>query len=311
MTTFLPASLDHLDALRRLISVARYSYKNIGDEDLRLIIEKGVVMLAYDGPALWGALGIGLEDRPTTLPSDALNRGSVNVAAFMPGFWPGEWIPLLLDEVVQSFPENSLPLQIASYGPANWMERGLTNAGFEIDAQIVSMALDKLRQPAFIPQSPASSLASSLASLEPSLAPAPELAQLRAATPEDLPAVAVLDAQVFEPLWHFGHSHLLELLWRGQIQLAILDEAIVGYSALLNNSRSEAQLARLAVATGLQGKGIGRQLLADAIENCRKLGYRRLALNTQLSNLRSQKLYTSFGFRQFGEKISVLTKNFY
>ena len=296
MTTFLPASLDHLDALRRLISVARYSYKNIGDEDLRLIIEKGVVMLAYDGPALWGALGIGLEDRPITLPSDALNRGSVNVAAFMPGFWPGEWIPLLLDEVVQCFPENSLPLQIASYGPANWMERGLTSAGFEIEAQIVSMALDKLQQTAFIPQS---------------LAPAPEPAQLRAATPEDLPAVAVLDAQVFEPLWHFGHSHLLELLWRGQIQLAILDEAIVGYSALLNNSRSEAQLARLAVATGLQGKGIGRQLLADAIENCRKLGYRRLALNTQLSNLRSQKLYTSFGFRQFGEKISVLTKNFY
>ena len=296
MTTFLPASLDHLDELRRLISVARYSYKNIGDEDLRLIIEKGVVMLAYDGPALWGALGIGLEDRPTTLPSDALNRGSVNVAAFMPGFWPGEWIPLLLDEIVQTLPENALPLQIASYGPANWMERGLTNAGFEIDAQIVSMALDKLQQTAFIPQS---------------LAPAPEPAQLRAATPEDLPAVAVLDAQVFEPLWHFGHSHLLELLWRGQIQLAILDEAIVGYSALLNNSRSEAQLARLAVATALQDKGIGRQLLADAIENCRKLGYRRLALNTQLSNLRSQKLYTSFGFRQFGEKISVLTKNFY
>lgn len=300
MTTFLPASLDHLDALRRLISVARYSYKNIGDEDLRLIIEKGVVMLAYDGPALWGALGIGLEDRPATLPGDALNRGSVNVAAFMPGFWPGEWIPLLLDEVVQTLPENTLPLQIASYGPANWMERGLTSAGFEIDAQIVSMALDKLQQTAFIPQSLAQSLAQS---------PAP--AQLRAATPEDLPAVAVLDAQVFEPLWHFGHSHLLELLWRGQIQLAIADEAIVGYSALLNNSKSEAQLARLAVATGLQGKGIGRQLLADAIENCRKLGYRRLALNTQLSNLRSQKLYTSFGFRQFGEKIPVLTKNFY
>lgn len=304
MTTFLPASLDHLDALRRLISVARYSYKNIGDEDLRLIIEKGVVMLAYDGPALWGALGIGLEDRPATLPGDALNRGSVNVAAFMPGFWPGEWIPLLLDEVVQTLPENTLPLQIASYGPANWMERGLTSAGFEIDAQIVSMALDKLQQTAFIPQSLAQSLAQSPA-------PAPEPAQLRAATPEDLPAVAVLDAQVFEPLWHFGHSHLLELLWRGQIQLAIADEAIVGYSALLNNSKSEAQLARLAVATGLQGKGIGRQLLADAIENCRKLGYRRLALNTQLSNLRSQKLYTSFGFRQFGEKIPVLTKNFY
>lgn len=304
MTTFLPASLDHLDALRRLISVARYSYKNIGDEDLRLIIEKGVVMLAYDGPALWGALGIGLEDRPATLPGDALNRGSVNVAAFMPGFWPGEWIPLLLDEVVQTLPENTLPLQIASYGPANWMERGLTSAGFEIDAQIVSMALDKLQQTAFIPQSLAQSLAQSPA-------PAPEPAQLRAATPEDLPAVAVLDAQVFEPLWHFGHSHLLELLWRGQIQLAIADEEIVGYSALLNNSKSEAQLARLAVATGLQGKGIGRQLLADAIENCRKLGYRRLALNTQLSNLRSQKLYTSFGFRQFGEKIPVLTKNFY
>ena len=299
MTTFLPASLDHLDALRRLISVARYSYKNIGDEDLRLIIEKGVVMLAYDGPALWGALGIGLEDRPATLPGDALNRGSVNVAAFMPGFWPGEWIPLLLDEVVQTLPENTLP-------PANCIlwTRQLDGARFDKcwllkSMSIVSMALDKLQQTAFIPQSLAQSL--HLPRNPPNCVRQRQRICRRWQR----------DAQVFEPLWHFGHSPSARIALARPNSTAILDEAIVGYSALLNNSKSEAQLARLAVATGLQGKGIGRQLLADAIENCRKLGYRRLALNTQLSNLRSQKLYTSFGFRQFGEKIPVLTKNFY
>lgn len=290
MTTYLRATVEQQPALQRLLATARYCYKNIGDEDLRLLIQQGVVILAYDGPALWGALGITLEERPATLPATALNRAGINVMAFMPGYWPGDWIPVLQTEAERALPQHVRPLHISSYGPATWMERGLSNAGFEIEEQIVSMALDKIQQRAL-----------SVAN--------PPPAQLHLAAPDDLPQIAQMDATIFDPLWHFSERNLLELLWRGRLQLALQQDQLVGYYAMLSNSKQEAQLARLGVAPGYQGQGIGRQLLTDAILACRELGYQQLALNTQMSNTRSQALYHAFGFHPFGERVSVLTKS--
>lgn len=292
MTVYVRARSEQQPALQHLLSTARYSYKNIGDEDLNSLIQQGIVILAYDGPALWGALGISLEERPITLPGNALNRAGINVMAFMPGYWPGDWIPLLQKEAEQAISPQVRPLHVSSYGPATWMERGLISAGFEIEEQIVSLVLDKLQQRPISPMDPPP-------------------AQLRPATHEDLPAVAKMDATIFEPLWHFSERNLLELLWRGRMQLALQQDQIVGYSALLSNSKREAQLARLGVAVTSQGQGIGRQLLTDAIFASREFGYHQLALNTQTSNLRSQTLYHAFGFRSFGEKVSVLTKSIY
>lgn len=292
MTVYVRAATEQLPAVQHLLSTARYCYKNIGDEDLRSLIQQGVVILAYDGPALWGTLGITLEERPATLPINALNRAGINVMAFMPGYWPGDWIPFLQKEAERAIPHSVRPLHVSSYGPATWMERGLTSAGFEIEEQIVSMALDKIQQRPISP-----------------LDPPP--AQLRPATHEDLPALASMDATIFEPLWHFSERNLLELLWRGRVQLAIQHDQIVGYSALLSNSKREAQLARLGVAVGSQGQGIGRLLLTDAIRASREFGYQQLALNTQISNQRSQALYRAFGFRIFGDRVSVLTKSIF
>lgn len=290
MTIYIRASVEQQPALQRLLSTARYCYKNIGDEDLRSLIQNGAVILAYDGPALWGALGITLEERPATLPITALNRAGINVMAFMPGYWPGDWIPTLQMEAERVLPPSVRPLHISSYGPSTWMERGLSNAGFEIEEQIISLVLDKIQQ-------------------RPIAAMNPPPAHLRLATPEDLLLIAQMDAAIFEPLWHFSERNLLELLWRGRLQLALQQDQIVGYSALLSNSKREAQLARLGVAASRQGQGVGRYLLTDAIQACQGLGYQQLALNTQVSNLRSQALYHAFGFRPFGEKISVLTKS--
>jgi ribosomal protein S18 acetylase RimI-like enzyme len=82
---------------------------------------------------------------------------------------------------------------------------------------------------------------------------------------------------------------------------------LAGYTAVCANSRSEAQLARLAVHPTYQGRGVGRALLADTIVYAAQ-EFDRLVLNTQTTNHRSQKLYAGFGFRPIGLSVPVLAQ---
>jgi ribosomal-protein-alanine N-acetyltransferase len=133
-------------------------------------------------------------------------------------------------------------------------------------------------------------------------------ALVRAAQREDLPELAVLDIASFGPFWHMGEAELGELHFRGRMIVACSEDgAFVGYSALLNGTREEAHLARIAVHPEWQGKGVGRLLLQDTVEYCRAQGCRALGLNTQFSNLRSQALYRAAGFRESGLALPVYT----
>lgn len=57
-------------------------------------------------------------------------------------------------------------------------------------------------------------------------------------------------------------------------------------------------LDRIAVDPTLQGKGLGRQTLAFAVDALFGAGARRIALSTQGTNVRSQRLYEGAGFRR-------------
>lgn len=57
-------------------------------------------------------------------------------------------------------------------------------------------------------------------------------------------------------------------------------------------------LDRIAVDPAAQGRGIGRQALAFAVGALSGAGARRVALSTQETNHRSQRLYESAGFRR-------------
>lgn len=60
-------------------------------------------------------------------------------------------------------------------------------------------------------------------------------------------------------------------------------------------------LDRIAVVPAAQGRGYGREALALAIDTLRQKGARRVALSTQRTNERSQRLYERFGFRRTPE----------
>jgi putative acetyltransferase len=83
----------------------------------------------------------------------------------------------------------------------------------------------------------------------------------------------------------------------GRILLAIVGGRPVGCCALLLMGEGEFELSKLAVAPGLQGKGIGRRLLGAAIETARSLHARRLYLETNHILTPAVRLYESVGFR--------------
>ena len=117
----------------------------------------------------------------------------------------------------------------------------------------------------------------------------------------DLPAVAEVDAAAFEPLW----QNSLPSLERAypQAVLATVAEAdgqIIGYQLSTRNPLG-AHLARLAVRPESQGRGVGRALVADLIQQAERRSMYHLTVNTQNDNLSSLALYKKIGFRETGD----------
>jgi ribosomal protein S18 acetylase RimI-like enzyme len=84
----------------------------------------------------------------------------------------------------------------------------------------------------------------------------------------------------------------------GQILLAIVGDRTVGCCALLPMGDDELEVAKMAVAPGHQGYGIGRLLLLATIEEAKRMLARRLYLETNHSLTPAIRLYESLGFRR-------------
>lgn len=137
--------------------------------------------------------------------------------------------------------------------------------------------------------------------------PPPDLL-IRAAEPQDFPALEALEAEAFAPLWRLSQETLAqaqrEAIW---FTVAEWNGRLVGYQ--LSSSGSEgAHLVRLTIAPQAQGQGVGRALLADAFRAYRRFGLRSASLNTQVDNVISQRLYLKFGFHATGERLPVWCK---
>jgi ribosomal protein S18 acetylase RimI-like enzyme len=121
----------------------------------------------------------------------------------------------------------------------------------------------------------------------------------------DLPAVAEVDAAAFEPLWQNSFPSLERAY--PQAVLATVAEAdgqIIGYQLSTRNPLG-AHLARLAVRQELQGRGVGRALVADLIRQAERRSMYHLTVNTQSDNLSSLALYKKIGFHETGERYPV------
>ena len=138
--------------------------------------------------------------------------------------------------------------------------------------------------------------------------PALPAASLRTARTADFDAVLAVNAEAFDPFWRYDDTTILSwLLTSDHAALAEVDGQVAGFALTSHNPANEyAYLIRLATLPTHRDRGIGKQLVADALDYARAIGAGGLALNTQVSNLVSRGLYESLGFRPTGQALSVM-----
>jgi len=89
---------------------------------------------------------------------------------------------------------------------------------------------------------------------------------------------------------------------RDRIWLAETNNQIIGCVAIVGHSEVEAQLRWFLVCPDYRGIGIGKELLQEAIQFCKKHKYKTIFLWTTSELVAAGHLYTRFGFRKTEEK---------
>ncbi|MCU0500812.1 MAG: GNAT family N-acetyltransferase [Anaerolineae bacterium] len=168
-----------------------------------------------------------------------------------------------------------------------WLAENLPDAGFQAIDQVLSYARPN-RGP---------------------LPDAPIVCGLRPAGSAEAETVLELNAAAFEPIWHYDDRTVLSwLLTADHAMLAEQSGQPLGFAlTTLNSVSGYAQLIRVATHPAGQRRGIGRQLVIDALRYAWEVGATGLSLNTQASNTVSRHLYTALGFQPTGGALSVLT----
>lgn len=122
---------------------------------------------------------------------------------------------------------------------------------------------------------------------------------------ELLPYVARLEREIFVQPWS-------EQSFRGLIaspdaiaRVLLVDGKPAGYYSLYCVC-GEGQINNIAVDPEQRGKGYGKELMRDLIEQARLRAIDALTLEVRVSNRRAIGLYESFGFRSVG-----IRKKFY
>ena len=93
---------------------------------------------------------------------------------------------------------------------------------------------------------------------------------------------------------------------RDRIWVAEKKGHIIGSIGILNRSAEEAQLRWFLILPESRGLGLGRWMLKEALDFCRKKGYRKIYLWTIQNLVVATHLYHSFGFKKTGEKLHPL-----
>jgi [ribosomal protein S18]-alanine N-acetyltransferase len=135
--------------------------------------------------------------------------------------------------------------------------------------------------------------------------PTPTPVAIRTATSDDLAVITEIDQAAFIPPWQLTLSELRQATRIAAIcTVALLNDEIVGYQ-LSTLYFDGAHLARLAVRPSMQGTGVGHVLVDDLLRRFVRRGVLSTTVNTQETNVRSQRLYNSFGFTRNGYDLPV------
>ncbi len=131
---------------------------------------------------------------------------------------------------------------------------------------------------------------------------------IRPMLPEDMEVILSIDHEAFGPVWK-NSMESLELAFQQSSLATVAEEGdeIVGYQ-YSTASTMGGHLARLAVKSAMQGKGIGYSLVHQVLSQFKRQGFRHVTVNTQQNNAASLALYAKAGFSMTGESYRVYQK---
>jgi GNAT superfamily N-acetyltransferase len=142
--------------------------------------------------------------------------------------------------------------------------------------------------------------------------------EIRDAMDADLPAVLrILNDSGIDGGHSFNaeeaRNHLARLRACPNFRLlvALADGEVAGTYALMimekfgKRGTPAGVVEDVAVSPALQGQGIGRAMMAHAVEQCRKAGCYKLALSSNAKREPAHRFYESLGFERHGYSFAV------
>jgi len=77
------------------------------------------------------------------------------------------------------------------------------------------------------------------------------------------------------------------------------DSSIVGTYGLYPINKAICELRKMYLHKSLRGRGLGKLLLDDALTNARRMGFRKITLETASVLTEAISLYQSYGFKEY------------
>lgn len=101
-----------------------------------------------------------------------------------------------------------------------------------------------------------------------------------------------------------------EYIERGECFVAEIDSQIVGVYVLLPTRPATVELVNVAVIEEKHGRGIGKQLVLDAIRNAKTRDYKIIEIGTGNSSIGQLALYQKCGFRIIGVELNYFVRHY-
>jgi ribosomal protein S18 acetylase RimI-like enzyme len=275
-STIRQVDMREVSAVERLFADARFVFQRAWLNDLAECSRAGLLFAAWERGHARGAMAC--------VPQNPLAFTLCGAAFTDEEDMPRSLAPLL-QLTLRRLEEAGASL-LTYVGTEDWLVARLAAADFALEDQVITL----LKTGWDVPESDEG-----------------EGIRIRPAEPTDLDDLTSLDARAFPAEWHYGRGVLNRALHSSQVFLVADDAGLIGY-AYGDIQGGSAHLTRLAVAPEQQGRGAGAALLGETVRGFRRRGAWWITVNTQKSNILSQKLYQRFGFQSIGQSVPVLIR---
>lgn len=120
---------------------------------------------------------------------------------------------------------------------------------------------------------------------------------IRRAEEKDLVEIYRIEVNSFKDPYPYGLLKAF-LYHPGVYLVAVEDEKVIGYSIGIIRFKDLGHIISIAVDKDYRGKGIGKKLLKETIENLAKMEVKRIRIEVRESNEIAINLYKKFGFME-------------